>query len=173
MAGFFFFVFLVSIAIIVYRIMYADNKKIEPKLYHPSPQQDRADYGVTITIEKDTTPRLFEPTRENKQIMKALVFIGKADGQLRENECEVIAEYLKSVQPEHETTPTVVIGWQVRDMDRIEYIDYKKILNNMSKSQAETFLMWANRVVNTQDKVHPFEEVLLDNIKEHIASVSN
>lgn len=154
--------FLVIIGIIGAIIWYYTKKEINK----PAPKYQPILSPIQTVIH--TQDKLFEPTRENKQIMQALVFIGKADGQLRENECDVVAEYLKFAQKEHLTTDTSYIAFRARELKNIEYIEYKKTLKNMNKPQAEVFFMWASRVVNTQDKIHPFEEVLLDNIKEHI-----
>lgn len=147
--------------------LYALVKFLEKPDQKPEAQQPSDETSPPSSYNEP--PIIYDPTTENIRIMQALVFIGKADGQLRENECEVIAEYLKSAQPEHQSTTTTYIGWQVRDMPRIEYIDYKKILKGMDSTRAQNFLYWAIKVVGTQNKVHPFEEVLLDNIKEYIA----
>lgn len=126
---------------------------------------------VTITIVNDQPPPLpqkyiFNPTAGNRKCIQALVFIAKADGQFREEEAQVIARLLCKLQPEHSESQNIYLVDQIKKLPKIGYAEYKNLVNSMTSKQLIEFIKQAQIIIGTQEKVHPFEEVLLDNLKD-------
>lgn len=128
---------------------------------------------VTITLINDQPPPLpqkyiFNPTYSNRRCIQALIFIAKADGQFREEEAQVMARLLCKLQPEHLESQNCYMIDQIKNLPKIGYAEYKELVSSMNIDQLTEFFRQAQLIVGTQEKVHPFEEVLLDNLKEQI-----
>lgn len=151
------FVFIVLAAIFIYWIAARGKKEIQPQYI-----------TKTITLEDDINRFIFAPTNENKAILQALAFIGKADGQMRQDECDVMIRFLKEKQPEHLPSYDEFLTESLRSLKKLSYQEYKQTISGMNKGGLTEFISWTNRIIGTQASVHPFEEVLLDNLAESI-----
>ena len=149
------FVFIVFGAIIVYWLCTRDKKEVQPQYI-----------STTVTYEDNRNGFIFNPTEKNKAILQALAFIGKADGQMRQDECDVMIRFLKEKQPEHLTSYDEFLTESIRGLKKISYLEYKLTIAGMNKENLSEFISWTNRLIGTQATVHPFEEVLLDNLLE-------
>ena len=110
----------------------------------------------------------YNPTKQNLEFMQALVFMAKADGQMREPERRIIAGYLIHVQPEHKEDFADYIAECVRDIEYLKSGDYKAYLNKLDKQELQSLLLWSQRVAGTQKNIHPFAEYLLEDIQARI-----
>lgn len=149
------FLFIVFGAIFVYWLCNRNKKEIQPQYI-----------TKTVSIEDNINRFIFSPTNENKAILQALSFVGKADGQMRQEECDVMIQFLKQKQPEHLTSYDDFLTESIRGLKKISYQEYKQTISGMTKGGLTEFITWTNRIIGTQATVHPFEEVLLDNLAE-------
>lgn len=127
--------------------------------------------SITVTHGEnidDEVKYFYEPTKETKDFIKALIFIGKADGQLREVECSIIYDYLIVAQPEHKDTYAEYIISRIRETRQYSSREYKNFLNNLTSDRMQELLKWSARIVNTQKSIHPFEEYLLEEISNRL-----
>ena len=122
---------------------------------------------IYVSIEETKTievPYIFKPTPENLLFIRALIFIGKADGQLRENEILIINDYLRNKQPEHQTNPDNYAVEKIRELKPFKSSEYKTYINALTSDQINDFIVWTRKIIGTQKTIHPFEEYLLDDL---------
>lgn len=126
---------------------------------------------VFATIESSNKPvsYVFSPSPDNLKIIKALLHLGKADGQLRDNEAEFIINYLVRAQPEHTGTPAWYLLQCIREIKAFTAEEHTNFLDDLDKSSLEKYLTWMNLIFKTQKKNHPYEDILLADLKSRIA----
>jgi hypothetical protein len=99
-------------------------------------------------------------------LISKLIFIGKADGQLRENEVLVLVALLHEKHPEHKEVPIDYLVERVREIKPPKTAEYRQYIGELNKSDLELFRLWVGRILGTQNKNHPFEEYLLEELGE-------
>lgn len=171
MGGFLFLLLLVSVAIIVYRIIYTDNKKTNQ-------QQAHANFTYQVSVsdhhqlkEYETPKYIFEPTEVNKKIMRAMLYLAKADGQMRQEELDIIANFLIRMQPEHKDTYIYWLTDRIKELKPYTTDEYHNFLRQLDKSSLENLMTWMKSIFNTQKKNHPYEDILLYELQQAIDKV--
>ena len=148
------FITLIIIGLIIYAITKTGNSQ---KTISPS---------ITVTYSTPEPSKfMFQPIKPTRDFMRALMYIGKADGQLREEELIVIASYLKEVQPEHKDCDETSLAMNIRDISKFDKDEYYKYINTLSGDQKCIFIKYAKKIIGTQKTVHPYEAHLLSELE--------
>lgn len=122
----------------------------------PAPQPIHANY-------------FFKPTRDNCEVIKALLFLGKADGQLRENELAIIVNFLTRIQPEHADTPYWYLLENIKQMRPFEVHEYQSFIQSLNYSGKKNFMAYMQEIFGTQKKNHPYEDILIKELEQEIS----
>lgn len=133
-----------------------------------------SDKSETSTVNYKESTRVeyfFRPTENNLNCIKLLLFIGKADGQLRENEVDVIVDFFVKCQPEHSTVPQNFIASNIKEINPFNVDEYKEYINNMDKTTLTNFDSWVKKIIGTQKKNHPYEDILLNEIDTRLQNL--
>lgn len=132
-------------------------------------QESEPSYVVTVT---EAGPSyIFNPTKKNREFIRALIFMGKADGQFREPECCIVRDFLVSAQPEHKETPLDYIISSVREVKSMSAAEYRGYLDSLTDIDLYSLLDWSKKITDTQKTRHPFEDYLLDDIRTRISII--
>ena len=129
------------------------------------PEINRVEENKIQTEEENYIRSIFSPTTDNMTTMQALVFIAKADGQMREPECLVISEFLKSKQPEHINNTDSYMIERIREIKPLSTKEYKSFISALA-DDVNSFTLWVYKIFGTQKKNHPFEEYLIEELKQ-------
>lgn len=125
--------------------------------------------SFVVTVTQEESSYIFNPTRKNREFIRSLIFMGKADGQLREPECCVIKDFLVCAQPEHKETPLDYMISNLRETKSMSAAEYRTYLDSLTDIELCSLLEWSKEVTDTQKTRHPFEDYLLDDIKTRIS----
>jgi len=118
--------------------------------------------------EYKTPSYIFKPTEVNKKIMRAMLYLAKADGQMRQEELDIIASFLISMQPEHKDTYIFWLTDQIKELKPYTTDEYYKFINQLNRSSLENFMTWMKSIFNTQKKNHPYEDILIAELQQAI-----
>lgn len=122
-------------------------------------------YTSESDYQKANPQYTYNPNEVSTQFMRMLIYFGKADGQLRDDEIKIIAEFLRSEQPEHKQSDTSYLISCIREIKPFTAEEYKEFLGYLSKDTIKKITIWCGLVVGTQRKNHPFEDHLLDELE--------
>lgn len=155
MGGFLFF--LIVVAVIWFFIKKSENKQ---------PQYTNSSH---YTEDIPPTNYVFKPTDINRKIISGLLHIAKADGQVRQEELEIITNFLVRMQPEHQNTPIYYISDRIKqDIKPYTAEEYNKFVEQLDKSSLENLMTWMKSIIGTQKTNHPYEDILLKELQRAI-----
>ncbi len=138
----------------------SENKKI-----------DKA-YASFQSTEYNQPTYVFNPSEVNKKIIRALLYFAKADGQMRQDELEIIANFLLRMQPEHKDTDIYYLTDRIKDLKPYSTEEYHGFIKQLDKSSLENLMTWMMSIFGTQKKNHPYEDILIEELKQAIANDS-
>lgn len=110
----------------------------------------------------------FKPTYQNILTIKALLFLCKADGQIREDELREIAKFLIQKQPEHNQTNEFYMIQNIKDLKPFTSAEYSAYIADQDKRNLLEFKKHMNSIFGTQKKNHPYEDILLSELQQAI-----
>jgi hypothetical protein len=116
-----------------------------------------------------STDKLYE---DEYDALRVLLYMGKADGQLRAAEKTVIAEACRSMASDTSITDKLV-GDMLTEMETPTLHAFKLAIGRLAKRPAETkatVLETAIKIVATQKTVHPAEQEALDYMAKRFAA---
>lgn len=114
---------------------------------------------------------IFKPTEVNKKIMRAMLYLAKADGQMRQEELDIIANFLIRMQPEHKDTCIYWLTDQIKELKPYTTEQYHEFISQLNKSSLENLMTWMKSIFNTQKKNHPYEDILISELQQAIDKV--
>lgn len=112
-------------------------------------------------------------TEDNLDLMKCLLYMAKADGQMRKEERDIIAHVCISGSSNkiitEETIKSMLSGLQIPSMQAFK-LAVGRIANN-NQEQFDILAKAAQDIVNTQKTIHPNEQSALDYITKKAVAV--
>lgn len=115
---------------------------------------------------------LLKFTQDNLDLVKCLLYMAKADGQMRKEERDIISQVcISDASSSHiteETIKSLLSGLQIPSMQAFK-LALGKIANN-SHDQFKIVAKAAKDIVNTQKTIHPNEQAALDYIAKKAAA---
>lgn len=137
----------------------------------PKKQTSRTVSNDAQIPESDLKPKyIFDPSFSSTQILKAMLFISKADGQTREDELMVMVDFLKRNQPEHKQSADWYLAENIKALKPFTAEEYKGFLSELNKDYLVNFQTWVKSIIGTQRKNHPYEDILLEELQHLIKS---
>ena len=103
-----------------------------------------------------------------KDIIRSLFFVGKADGQLRKPERKIIYSVCRQLLKDKEISDEA-LDRMINNIDLPSMHAFKRAIGRLAKESPEKLLMvseYSNKIVNTQKTIHPVEQEALDYIKK-------
>jgi hypothetical protein len=140
--------------------------------YTPPYKPNVAETAATKPTIDQSRKYLFEPSDGVYQLIKALLYVGKADGQLREDEVGIIIDFLYQQQPEHRDSDLQYLAIKIRETKPFSTTEYNSCINSLGKDNLVGFIWWCKKITGTQKKNHPFEDHLLAELQTLLASKS-
>jgi len=119
---------------------------------------------------KDDLKYYYKPSEDVVKFLRALIYFGKADGQLREDELEVLARLLIQQQPEHTSSDRGYLCSCIRDIKPFSTDQYNSFIKQLDNTSRKAMLTWYNSLSATQKKNHPFEDHLIQDLKNSITA---
>ena len=102
-----------------------------------------------------------------------LIFVCRADGQMRKEERNIVAEYLNKCSLELELD-AFELDRLIKTIGDVDYREFKKIVTSLKKvgeiDSLKLILGCAEKIVATQKIIDPMEKVALDFISEAVNS---
>lgn len=102
----------------------------------------------------------------------ALIYVARADGQMRKPERLIIAEYLARKNQGVDVDAVVLDGVIKQCHGPYHHGDFQKLLkalvNEGDKTNVDILLGYAERIVSTQKSVHPQETAAIEMIRRII-----
>jgi len=121
-----------------------------------------------ITATPDDKKYFFEPSEDITKFIRSLIYIGKADGQLREDEVTIIADFLIQQQPEHKQSDRWYLISCIKEIKPFTTEQYNQFIRQLDQDNLKVLARWYKRIIETQKKNHPFEDHLLLEIQNMI-----
>ncbi|MGV0961820.1 MAG: hypothetical protein ACOYB1_18500 [Limnohabitans sp.] len=101
-------------------------------------------------------------------LIAALVFIARADGQMRESERDIIIDICLELS-DYKEIPRYKLEFILKDM-RTSGIDFKGLIDkivNVNSGWIKILNEGAEKIINTQKTISPGEQFCLDRLKEY------
>lgn len=115
-----------------------------------------------------TMDKLFS---NHSDILRALLFLGKADGRLTKKERDAILEYVKAITSD-ERLNDVMLKQVFRDIEIPTLLAFKQCCGRIAKNYTgdhKLLVETAKRMVATEKKVSPLEQEALDYLQKRLS----
>lgn len=127
-------------------------------------------FTTTVTYSNDPSSNIFDPTHETREILKAFLFLAKADGAIREAELKVMINFLVRQQSEHSNSAEWYLMDRIKELQPYTEAEYMQFVEFLDLSSKKNLLTWLKNILNTQKSNHPYEERLLNDLQRSIAN---
>lgn len=138
---------------------------------NPSSNQYQTPLGTPPATTYTPPTNFFRPSESSLQIIKALIYLCKADGQMRDEEIMIIINFLKRQQPEHKDCSDWYLISEIRELKWFTEKEYHAFINDLSKDSLLNLKTWMQSIFGTQKKNHPYEDILFNQLQERINSL--
>lgn len=123
----------------------------------------------TTTTTYSENKNIFKPTAETVMILRALLFLGRADGKLMPKEIEIMINCLISQQPEHKQSDRWYLGECIKELKAFNEAEYVQFVDALNTNSKKGLLSLLRSIFGTQTKNHPYEDRLLNDLQRAIA----
>lgn len=153
-------------------IWIAKKEKPKEKTGNSTPYPTNISTSPVAAYTPPPPTNFYRPSESSLQIIKGLIYLCKADGQMRDEEVMIIVNFLKRQQPEHKECGDWYLISKIREEKWFTENEYHAFINELSKDSLLNLKTWMQSIFGTQKKNHPYEDILFNQLQERIKSLA-